>query len=199
MGIKFKDLPVNLLPYNGEVILIGQIFTSNEANEYFIYLNDNIPWKSEQIKMYGKLITTKRKSAWFGDNGISYKYSGNTFHAFPWTNELLQLKKIVEEFSGNTYNSCLLNLYPNGETAMAWHADDEPELKPDGTIASLSFGAERRIVFKHKTTKEKVETTLEHGSLLLMKGETQKFWLHQLPVAKKVKTERINLTFRTII
>jgi alkylated DNA repair dioxygenase AlkB len=117
----------------------------------------------------------------------------------PWTKELLELKTVIEKETGETFNSCLLNLYHNGDEGMAWHSDGEPELKKDGAIASLSFGAERKFVFKHKQTSHKVELILEHGSLLLMKGTTQTHWLHRLPPTKKVRTARVNLTFRTII
>ena len=189
----------NILPFNGEVIYTDGLLSNEEANHYLKILLDSIPWKSEVIKMYGKTIITRRKSAWYGNTGILYSYSGNTFQALDWTRELLELKNVAENYSGEKYNSCLLNLYPNGETGMAWHADDEPELKPMGTIASLSLGAERKFVFKHKSTHEKIELFLENGSLLLMKGQTQQFWLHSLPISKKVKTERINLTFRTIV
>ena len=115
-----------------------------------------------------------------------------------WTPELLELKQKCEEVSGETYNSCLLNLYHDGSEGMAYHSDGEKDLKKNGAIASLTFGAERKFVFKHKTTQEKAEIFLESGSLLVMKGKTQENWLHRLPPTTKVKTPRINLTFRTI-
>ncbi|WP_233578021.1 alpha-ketoglutarate-dependent dioxygenase AlkB family protein [Hanamia caeni] len=105
----------------------------------------------------------------------------------------------MENETGETFNSCLLNLYHNGEEGMAWHSDGEADLKKDGAIGSLSFGAERKFAFKHKTTKEKIEMMLQHGSLLVMKDATQTFWLHRLPPARRITTPRINLTFRTII
>lgn len=117
----------------------------------------------------------------------------------PWTHELLALKGMVEKRTGETFNSCLLNLYHNGDEGMAWHSDGEPELKKDGAIASLSFGAERKFAFKHKRTGEKVAITLEHGSLLVMKDETQSHWLHRLPPTKRIRDARVNLTFRSIV
>lgn len=117
----------------------------------------------------------------------------------PWTKELLELKVFVESLTGELFNSCLLNLYHTGEEGMAWHSDDETDIKRDGAIASLSFGAERRFAFKHKHSKEKIELYLEHGSLLVMKDTTQSYWLHRLPPTKKVTTPRVNLTFRTIV
>jgi alkylated DNA repair dioxygenase AlkB len=110
----------------------------------------------------------------------------------------LQLKEIIENKSGETFNSCLLNLYHSGEEGMAWHSDGEKDLQKNGAIASLSLGAERKFAFKHKTTKRTVSILLEKGSLLIMKGDTQTNWLHRLPPTKKVKTPRINLTFRTV-
>jgi alkylated DNA repair dioxygenase AlkB len=111
----------------------------------------------------------------------------------------LKLKDKIEEASGETYNSCLLNLYHNGEEGMGWHTDNEKELKKEGAIASISFGAPRKFCFKHKQTEEKVDLLLDHGSLLVMKGSTQSHWLHRLPPSKKINSLRINLTFRTII
>ncbi|MFN3299274.1 MAG: alpha-ketoglutarate-dependent dioxygenase AlkB family protein, partial [Sediminibacterium sp.] len=107
-------------------------------------------------------------------------------------------KAVVEKISNETYNSCLLNLYHDGEEGMGWHSDAEPELKPNGAIASISFGAERKFNFKHKITQEKKQIILHHGSLLVMKGTTQRYWQHQLPSSKIIKEPRINLTFRTI-
>jgi alkylated DNA repair dioxygenase AlkB len=112
---------------------------------------------------------------------------------------LLELKKIAEEITGATFNSCLLNLYHNGNEGMAWHSDDEKSLGKNTAIASFSFGAERKFSLKHKKSKEAVSIILENGSLLLMKGTTQDNWLHCLPKAKKINAPRINLTFRTII
>lgn len=115
------------------------------------------------------------------------------------TKELLALKARIEKESGETFNSCLLNLYHSGDEGMGWHTDAEPELKKDGAIASISFGAKRKFVFKHKESKEKVELFLEHGSLLIMRDTTQTFWQHTLPKSKKITIPRVNLTFRTII
>jgi alkylated DNA repair dioxygenase AlkB len=106
---------------------------------------------------------------------------------------------VAERLTGETYNSCLLNLYHNGSEGMAWHSDGEKDLKKDGAIASLSFGAERKFAFKHKAMGNRVDVLLEHGSLLVMKGTTQRFWLHRLPPTKKINSSRVNLTFRTIV
>jgi alkylated DNA repair dioxygenase AlkB len=191
--------PINLLPFDGLVNYFGKIVTREEADFYYQKLINAIDWKNDEAIIYGKKIITKRKVAWYADQEFKYTYSKVTKKALPWTTELLALKKIAEEVSKETYNSCLLNLYHTGEEGMAWHSDGEKELKKDGAIASLSLGAERKFAFKHKNSAHKVEVFLEHGSLLVMKGLTQTHWLHRLPPTTKVNTARINLTFRTII
>jgi len=189
----------NLLPKNGTANYYGKILTTAEASSYFNILLETIEWKNDEALILGKRIVTSRKVAWYGDKEYSYTYSNTTKQALAWTEELLQLKELVEKKSGEQFNSCLLNLYHNGDEGMAWHSDGEKMLKPNGAIASLSFGAERQFKFKHKQSKEVVSLLLEHGSLLIMKDQTQHNWLHRLPPTKKIKTPRINLTFRTIM
>ena len=189
----------NCLPKDGEVNYYGPIMNHEEATLYFQQLMENIAWKKDLALIYGKRIETKRKVAWYGDEPFEYTYSHHTKKALPWTSELLELKILTEKLTNENYNSCLLNLYHSGEEGMAWHSDAEKDLKKNGAIASLSFGAERKFAFKHKTTKEKVGLILDHGSLLVMKGSTQSHWLHRLPPTKLVKAPRINLTFRTIV
>lgn len=193
------DTEINLLPKDGTVNYFGKVFSSEEANRYYDILLNAIDWKNDEAIIFGKKIITKRKVAWYGDQEFDYTYSKITKKAHLWTLELLQLKKEIEETSGETFNSCLLNLYHSGEEGMAWHSDAEKDLKKNGAIASVSFGAERKFAFKHKETKETISLNLEHGSLLIMKGTTQKHWLHRLPPTKKVNAPRINLTFRTIV
>ena len=189
----------NMLPYEGEVIYLGSVFNRKEITSYYQNLLQQIPWQNDEAIIFGKHHITKRKVAWFGDKSYSYSYSGVTKQAHLWTPELLQLKQKVEELSSTTYNSCLLNLYHDGAEGMGWHSDAEKTLLENGTIASITFGAERKFSFKHKVTKQRVDILLENGSLLLMKGTTQKNWLHRLPPTKKVFSPRINLTFRTVI
>lgn len=189
----------NLLPYDGVVNYYGKIVTSEKADYYFEKLLHQIEWKNDKAVIFGKEIITKRKVAWYGDKPFEYTYSNTTKLALPWTKELLELKIKIETQTGETFNSCLLNLYHSGEEGMAWHSDAEKDLKKNGAIASLSFGAERKFAFKHKQTQQKVELFLEHGSLLIMKDTTQTHWLHRLPPTKKVQTPRVNLTFRTIV
>jgi alkylated DNA repair dioxygenase AlkB len=188
----------NLLPKDGIVNYFGKLMNNYEADRYLDSLLTTIDWKNDQTIIYGKLIITKRKVAWYGDSDFEYKYSNTVKHALPWTKELLELKKILEAKTGETFNSCLLNLYHNGNEGMGWHSDAERVLKKNGAIASLSFGAERKFSFKHKQSKETVSINLEHGSLLVMKGATQSNWLHSLPPTKIKTATRINLTFRTI-
>ncbi|MEO6175163.1 MAG: alpha-ketoglutarate-dependent dioxygenase AlkB [Flavobacterium circumlabens] len=189
----------NLLPQDGTVNYYGKLFEKEKANFYRDILLNTIEWKNDEAIIFGKLILTKRKVAWYGDQEFEYTYSKTTKKAIPWTNELLELKAVIEEKTGETFNSCLLNLYHSGDEGMAWHSDAEKDLKKNGAIASVSFGAERKFAFKHKETKEVVSLILEHGSLLVMKDTTQTHWLHRLPPTKTTVKPRVNLTFRTII
>lgn len=189
----------NLLPHEGIVNYFGKIMTPDRADRYTDLLLQTIPWKNDDAIIFGKHIITKRKVAWYGSKNYAYTYSNTTKQALSWTPELLELKTLVEYYTGESFNSCLLNLYHNGDEGMAWHSDDEKSLGRDTTIASLSFGAERIFSFKHKQTKETVSLLLENGSLLVMKGSTQTNWLHRLPPTRRVKTPRINLTFRKMI
>ena len=189
----------NYLPYDGTVQYYGKVMQGLVADDYFDRLMHTIAWENDQAIIFGRRIITKRKVAWYGDQAFEYTYSNINKYALPWTKELLELKVLVESLTDESFNSCLLNLYHTGEEGMAWHSDDETDLKRDGAIASLSFGAERKFAFKHKQSKEKVELYLEHGSLLVMKDTTQTYWLHRLPPTKKINTARINLTFRTIV
>ncbi len=191
------DETVNLLQKDGTVNYYGKLLTTKEANLYFEKLLQTIEWRNDEAIIFGKKIITKRKVAWYGEKAFEYTYSKTTKLALPWTKELLELKNIIEQKTGESFNSCLLNLYHNGEEGMAWHSDGEADLKKNGAIGSLSFGAERKFAFKHKETKEKVELVLEHGSLLVMKDTTQTHWLHRLPPAKTISKARVNLTFRT--
>ena len=190
--------PKNLLHKDGIVNYYGKILSTGEATDYYQALLETIEWRNDEAIIFGKLIITKRKVAWYAEQQFEYTYSNRTKLALPWTSELLALKEIVEKKTNESYNSCLLNLYHDGSEGMAWHSDGEKDLKKNGAIASLSFGAERKFAFKHKETKQKVDLILEHGSLLVMKGETQTNWLHRLPPTKIKHKPRVNLTFRTI-
>jgi alkylated DNA repair dioxygenase AlkB len=188
----------NILPFDGITNYHGVILTKQETEFYYQQLMNTIIWKNDEAIIFGKKIITKRKVAWYGESEYSYTYSKVTKTANIFTKELLELKNIVEQESGETFNSCLLNLYHTGEEGMAYHSDGEKMLKKGGAIASLSLGAERNFSFKHKENKQRIDVFLERGSLLVMKKGTQTNWLHRLPPTKKVNTPRINLTFRTI-
>lgn len=196
---QFDDAPKNLLPKDGTANYYGIVLSKELADHYYGALLNSIEWRNDEAIIFGKRMVTKRKVAWYAEEPFQYSYSNITKTALPFTRELLALKELVEKETGETYNSCLLNLYHDGSEGMAWHSDGEKDLKKNGAIASLSFGAERRFGFKHKQTKETVYKVLEHGSLLVMKDETQTHWLHRLPPTKKVHRPRVNLTFRTIV
>ena len=189
----------NLLRKDGTVNYYGKLLTAQDADYYLKTLLNIIEWRNDEAVIFGKRIITKRKVAWYGEKPFEYTYSNTTKLALPWIPELLELKNIAEQTSGETFNSCLLNLYHNGNEGMAWHSDAEKDLKKNGAIGSFSFGAERKFMFKHKQSKETIGLKLEHGSLLIMKGSTQTHWLHRLPPTTRVFSPRVNLTFRTIV
>lgn len=176
------------------------LFDSQEQSLLMHALQEEIPWKQEHIKLFGKTHPTPRLTAWHGDAHCVYKYSGVINQPFPWTPSLLTIKTRIESLThGAIFNCVLLNYYRNGSDKMGWHSDDEKELGPNPNIASVSFGATRRFDFKHKTeANNKFSIHLESGSLLLMQGDMQHHWLHQLPAQKRINEPRINLTFRYI-
>tara|TARA_B100000085_G_C18456171_1_gene476972 strand:- start:406 stop:1017 length:612 start_codon:yes stop_codon:yes gene_type:complete len=186
---------------NLSVKYIENFFDFDQSQLYLKHLINDIKWKREKIRMWGREIVTKKRIAWYADEGKSYTYSGSTFHPDQWNELLLEIKKHVEQYIKFQFNSVLLNEYPNGKVGMGWHSDDERELGIDPIIASLSFGANRDFIFKHKTDKrfENIKIHLKSGSLLLMLGSTQHHWKHSLPKRLKVREPRINLTFRKIL
>ena len=164
-------------------------------------LHSNIKWTNDKVKMYGKSLILKRRVAWYADSGKSYTYSGLKKDPITFTKELNSIKAKVERKTNVVFNSVLLNDYENGQVGMGWHSDDEKELGKNPTIASLSFGASRDMLFKSKNNPslKVIKILIENGSLLVMKGKTQHFWQHSIPKRLKVKQRRINLTFRTIL
>ena len=189
---------ISLLSTDGHALYIPGVFDENSCGALFASLLDTIDWKEDQLVMFGKLITTKRKVAWVGDAGCSYTYSGVKKFPQPWTPALLEIKQKVEALAQHTFNSCLLNLYHDGCEGMGWHSDDEKELDQTAPIASISFGGERKFAFKHKFEKTSVSLVLANGSLLLMHAPTQQYWQHSLTKTKRTVAPRINLTFRAI-
>jgi len=185
---------------DGEVWLMRNFMSADKAALYYEALLKNTNWRQEEIKMYGKVYPVPRLTAWYGGKQIDYKYSGIFCTAESWTKDLMDIKKVIEHFlPSEKFNSVLLNLYRDGNDKVGWHADDEPELGINPTIASVTLGAIRRFDLKHKTdATKKLQIELSPGSLLVMKGALQHHWLHQIPAQKKIKEQRINLTFRTI-
>jgi len=190
--------PSSLLPNDGTAYDYGAIMPKTQADQYFQTLRDEIDWQHDQLWMMGKLIHTRRLVAWYGSKPFQYGYSRTEKTALIWTDFLLQLKQLVEQHTQSRYNSCLLNFYYSGEVGMGWHTDKEKQLVQHGSIASLSFGAVRRFAFRHLHTAEQIKVELLHGSLLEMKNQTQDYWQHALLKSSKVKSARINLTFRQI-
>jgi alkylated DNA repair dioxygenase AlkB len=198
MDLFSSEIIKNILPFDGITNYHGIVLDTNACDFYFEMLLNTINWKNDEAIIFGKKIITKRKVAWYGESEYSYTYSKVTKTANIFTKELLELKAIIEKESGETYNSCLLNLYHSGEEGMGYHSDGEKMLKKNGAIASLSLGVARKFSFKHKKNKQRIDVVLENGSLLIMKKGTQTNWVHRLPPTKKVNSPRINLTFRTI-
>jgi len=162
-------------------------------------LRRHTPWQQQSIHMYGKVLQTPRLTAWYGDKGSSYTFSGTRFDPLPWTPELAQLRQEIAGFTGMPFNSVLLNYYRDGNDSVAWHSDDEPELGDQPHIASLSLGQARRFDFRHRQDhRRKHSLQLTNGSLLLMKGDLQHSWEHRIPKSARPMAPRINLTFRMI-
>ena len=191
----------NLLPYDGQVNDLGIVI--DYPSPLFYNLVTELPWQEDIVTLFGKTHVTTRQIVWMGDSDIDYQYSGHTRQTIPWTDTVFHVKHHIEQklldlgIDAN-FNSCLLNYYPSGEDGMGYHADDERELGEQPIIASLSLGATRKFVFKHKKTQDKVELYLESGQLIVMHGDTQSFWKHSITKTKKVTTGRISLTFRQI-
>lgn len=200
MDLFAADPTHNLLPYDGQVYDFGQVIDVPEW--WYQQLLAELPWQHDVVTLFGKTHITNRQIVWMSDK--DYRYSGQLKTAVPWTEQLWKLKQqievmLTEQGLGTEFNACLLNYYPSGEDGMGYHADNEKELGQQTIIASVSLGATRKFVFKHRHTKDKVELPLTSGQLIVMAGNTQQYWLHSLPKTKKVKEGRINLTFRRII
>jgi alkylated DNA repair dioxygenase AlkB len=186
-------LPADLLEYH------AGFFNVDESQTFLDTFINTIPWIQEDIVMYGKLLKTPRLTAWYGDKNKDYIYSGTKHYPNPWTKELLQIKERIEPIAGVKFNSVLLNYYRDANDSVAWHSDDEYELGVNPIIASVSFGQVRRFDIRHKHDRDqKYSIYLEDGSLLIMKGNLQHNWVHQIPKSTKALKARVNLTFRVI-
>jgi alkylated DNA repair dioxygenase AlkB len=185
---------------DADVTMFQLFFSHAESDRLFLSLLNQTRWRQDKIRIYGKQIDLPRLTAWYGDPGKSYSYSGISMDPDPWTDTLLEIKSCVDREAQVRFNSVLLSLYRDRNDSLSWHQDDEPELGEDPVIASVSFGATRSFQFRYKPDKnvDKVSVALTHGSLLIMKGPTQRFWMHQVPKTSKHVDPRINLTFRVI-
>lgn len=190
---------INLLPCDGAVYYTPGFFDQEHADILYQRLLSEVSWQEKSIKLFGREVLQPRKIAWYGDSGLTYTYSNLTQTTEPWIPVLLEIKKKIEEQTGFSFNSVLLNLYRNEGDSMGWHSDNEKELGVEPTIASVSLGYARIFQFKHVSRPLKSNLLLENGSLMIMTGATQHFWKHQLPKRKSLTGPRINLTFRTIL
>jgi len=193
------DAPGTLLPIpieDGALALMARLPLPYSTEEVFARLRAETPWRQDSIVLFGKRHLQPRLTAWYGD--ASYTYSGLRLDPLPWTPLLAELRQAVEHACGRSFNSVLLNYYRNERDSMGMHSDDEPELGPEPAIASLSFGATRSFVLRHKRNKRTLKLALDDGSLLLMSGTLQSHWLHGIHKATRALGERINLTFRYI-
>mgnify|MGYP000462174165 CR=1 FL=1 len=185
---------------DGELLFYPQLFDPAESDRFFTQLRSEINWQQQAMKMYGKAVNLPRLTAWYGDGGKNYTFSGISLQPNPWIPDLLTIERRIEDLAHTAFNSVLLNLYRSGQDGIGWHADNEPELGSNPIIASVSFGDTRRFQLRHRSDSQvkKVEIPLTHGSLLVMLGTTQHYWQHQIPKTAKQISERINLTFRSI-
>lgn len=187
---------LNLLPVDGAVHNYGAVMTSSEADAFFLRLLHGITWAPDIAMVNGELIQTVRQVAWYADSPLRYTHSGVQRRSLPWDVEVLsELRTLVERSTATTFNSCVLNHYQDGGQGMGWHSDPEARDAHD-VIASLSLGGVRKFAFKHRVSGERREIVLQHGQLIVMRGETQKYWLHALLKTKSETTPRISLTFR---
>ncbi len=183
---------------NGEYIYVPSFFDKSISDYYYHKLFNEINWKQEEMTIYGKSVKLPRLTAWYGDNDKPYSFSGITLNPNPWTSELIEIKKAIELKWNVVFNSVLLNLCRDGKDSISWHSDAEKELGVNPIIASVNFGATRKFQLRHCSSKEKIELELRHGTLLIMQGELQHYWQHQVPKTSKEIGKRINLTFRVI-
>lgn len=194
----FAEQPhlLNLLPYSGALHDYGRVIPSSEADELFASLLVDTPWVHDQALINGERVSTARMVAWFADRPYRYAHSGIERRAHGWTGDaLLHIKAGIEALIGQRFNACVLNLYKEGSQGMGWHRDQEA-VPPHDVIASVSFGAARKFALKHQDTLEVRDLILGHGQVIVMRGETQRHWLHALLKTRVQVGPRINLTFR---
>jgi alkylated DNA repair dioxygenase AlkB len=187
-----------LLPCDGSAVLHRGAIPAPLADRALAELALEAPDRAKLVRSPAGWVPEPRLTVWFGDPGCAYTYSGLTLEPTPWSPAALEVKAICDDVAGVVFNSCLLNLYRDGRDSVDWHADDEPELGRRPTIASVTLGAERRFVLRHSATRERVEVVPPHGSVLVMSGDSQHRWRHQVPKTAKPVGVRINLTYRVV-
>jgi alkylated DNA repair dioxygenase AlkB len=196
--LQYDNTPIQLDMPDADLKYYPNFIAASEAAILMQALHQSLEWRQEKITLYGKTFDVPRLQAWYGDKSARYQYSNLSLRPLPWNSVLLAIKQKCENASNSHFNSVLANLYRHGQDGMGRHADNEPELGQQPVIASLSFGEERNLDFYHNTTKNKVRLPLHNGSLLVMSGDTQKYWQHSVAKTKKKLAQRINLTFRYI-
>ncbi|MCU0400181.1 MAG: alpha-ketoglutarate-dependent dioxygenase AlkB [Algoriphagus sp.] len=190
----------NLLPFGGEVVLYPEFFEKEQADKLFEQLRDCLSWNQEPIWMFGKQVMQPRMTALYGNPDQPYSYSGISMEALPWTPLLYQIKEKIENFTGCQFTHVLCNLYRDGNDSMGWHRDNEAVLGRNPNIASVTFGVTRPFQLRdYQLKKTKIEVLLNHGSLLMMTGDSQHTWEHQLPKTRRINGPRVNLTFRKLL
>ena len=192
-----RMVPLKLV--DSDITYYPDFIDTQKAHAYFEYFRDTIPWQQDDIKVFGKVYSQPRLTALYSTGNKTYSYSNIIMRPKPFTTELLEIKTIIESIAHVEFNACLLNLYRDGRDSNGWHSDDERELGKNPIIGSISLGQERPFHLRHKKNKAlRHKILLEHGSLILMKGQTQHHWQHQVPKTAKPIGERINLTFRML-
>ena len=200
-GTLFATQGESLPIVDGELTYYRHWLSQAEAQQLLVVLRQQVQWQQSTIVLYGKPVKIPRLNAWYGDAGCDYHYSGHQFAPHPWLPCLEVLRHKLQTVTGKAFNSVLVNCYRDGNDSVAWHSDDEPELGRNPLVASISLGAERSFQLRHRYHPQgsQRKLTLEHGSLLIMAGELQHHWQHQLPKTAKQVGERINLTYRYVI
>jgi len=188
---------INLLPFDGIVNDHGDVLAPGAADALFERLLHDLPWRPDVAVRNGVASATRRHALWYGDRPFTYSHSGMERRAEPWPGALLDApRRLAEATAQARFDSCVLNLYHDGSEGMAWHSDSEAAHGPHTAIASLSLGAPRRFAFMHKRSRERRELTLRHGQLIVMRGQTQRHWLHAVMKSAGIAAPRISLTFR---
>lgn len=189
-----KGLPTDYLEY------FPGLFDQQQSDYYLNKIINDTPWKQQVLKMYNKEVLTPRLTAWYGDKGTDYSYTGSVSNPIPWTPDLLEIKSIIEPLAKTKFNSVLLNYYRDANDSVAWHSDKESVLGKHPVIASVSFGQVRSFDIRNKEDhSEKYSVRLEHGSFLLMKSGLQEKWEHRIAKSNKTMRPRVNLTFRLVV